>query len=149
MWLAKAVESGIAEQELIEARLIPDMLPFRHHLRSIATHSAGAIAAVREGSYTSDLTPSPTRLAALDAALAEAATCLEAIGEDDMADLIGRPMCLRVGDHRIDFSAEDLLLSFSQPSFYFHATTAYDLLRMKGVSLRKLDFVGVVRAQPD
>src|SRR6187549_2868727 len=81
VWLAKAAESGIAQQELIEARLIPDMLPLRHHVRSIATHSAGAIAAVRAGVYVSDLRPSPTSFAALDAALDQANAVLEAIGE--------------------------------------------------------------------
>ena len=40
------------------------------------------------------------------------------------------------------FAAEGFLMSFSLPSFYFHATTAYDILRMKGVPVGKLDFLG-------
>ncbi len=46
----------------------------------------------------------------------------------------------------IPFTAENFVLSFSLPNFYFHATTAYDILRMKGVPLGKLDYLGQMRA---
>jgi hypothetical protein len=45
----------------------------------------------------------------------------------------------------VDFTAENFLLSFSLPNFYFHATTAYDILRWKGVKLGKTDFLGAMR----
>ena len=48
----------------------------------------------------------------------------------------------------MDFTAEDFLLSFSQPNFYFHCATAYDILRMKGVPVGKRDFLGRVRIKP-
>jgi hypothetical protein len=43
------------------------------------------------------------------------------------------------------FTADNFLLSFSQPNFYFHAATAYDILRMKGLSVGKRDFLGRMR----
>jgi hypothetical protein len=46
------------------------------------------------------------------------------------------------GLHRRDF-----LLSFSQPNFYFHATTAYDILRWKGLPIGKRDFMGKPRVK--
>lgn len=58
---------------------------------------------------------------------------------------MGRDMRFEFGDNHIEFFAEDFLLSLSQPNFYFHATTAYDILRMKGVELGKRDFNGRVR----
>ena len=45
----------------------------------------------------------------------------------------------------MDFLAEDFLLSFAQPNFYFHAATAYDILRAHAVPLGKRDFNGRVR----
>ena len=45
----------------------------------------------------------------------------------------------------VDFTAENFLLSFSQPNFYFHATTTYDILRWKGVPIGKRDFTGRLR----
>ena len=48
-------------------------------------------------------------------------------------------------DIKIPFTAEGFLLSFSLPNFYFHATTAYDILRSKGVPIGKRDFLGRMR----
>jgi hypothetical protein len=49
------------------------------------------------------------------------------------------------GERHMDFTAEDFLQSFSQPNFYFHATTAYDILRWQGLTTGKRDFMGRVR----
>ena len=43
------------------------------------------------------------------------------------------------------FVAENFIMSFSLPNFYFHAATAYDILRNKGVPLGKRDFMGPLR----
>ena len=54
-------------------------------------------------------------------------------------------MVIRFGERQLDFTVEDFLLSFALPNFYFHATTAYDILRMKGLALNKRDFMGAPR----
>jgi hypothetical protein len=43
------------------------------------------------------------------------------------------------------FTAQGFLLSFSLPNFFFHAATAYDILRSKGVALGKRDYLGALR----
>ena len=58
---------------------------------------------------------------------------------------VGRPMRFEFGERRMDFTAEDFLLSFSQPNFYFHATTTYAILRMKGMEIGKRDYMGQLR----
>ena len=45
----------------------------------------------------------------------------------------------------MDFTAEEFLLSFSQPNYAFHAATAYDILRMLGIKIGKTDFLGRLR----
>ena len=50
-----------------------------------------------------------------------------------------------MGEMRLPFTAGQFLLSFSQPNFYFHATTAYGILRAQGVKLGKRDFLGALR----
>ena len=40
------------------------------------------------------------------------------------------------------FSGVQYLLGFAHPNFYFHATTAYDILRHNGVEIGKRDFIG-------
>ena len=49
------------------------------------------------------------------------------------------------GERKLPFNGANFLLSFSQANFYFHATTAYAILRAQGVSLGKRDFLGVLR----
>ncbi|HAC35243.1 MAG TPA: DUF1993 domain-containing protein, partial [Gammaproteobacteria bacterium] len=46
------------------------------------------------------------------------------------------------GDMKLPFTTEGYVTSFAMPNFYFHATTTYDILRMKGVPLGKMDFLG-------
>jgi hypothetical protein len=48
----------------------------------------------------------------------------------------------------MSFTVENFILSFSLPNFYFHATTTYDMLRMAGVPLGKMDFLGELRVRP-
>ena len=60
-------------------------------------------------------------------------------------------VCIRVAAEDSLYVAEDFLLSFSIPNFYFHVTTAYDILRSRGVVLGKADYLGRTRgkrAQP-
>jgi hypothetical protein len=59
--------------------------------------------------------------------------------------LEGKDVVFEVRDMKLPFTAEGFLLSFSLPNFYFHATTAYDILRTKGVPLGKRDFLGKMR----
>ena len=59
--------------------------------------------------------------------------------------LVGRDMVFKLGERQLPFKAEDFLMSFSMPNFYFHSTTAYDLLRMVGVPVGKMDYLGKLR----
>ena len=54
----------------------------------------------------------------------------------------GKDVIFTVRDMKLPFTAEGFLQSFSLPNFYFHATTAYDILRNKGVPVGKRDFLG-------
>ena len=138
-------ETGCAHSDVIGGRLHEDMLPFSYQIKSIAVHTAGAIEGLRAGAFAPDLAAPPEEFAGLRARIAEAKSALERVSEDEMEGYIGAPMRFEFRDFRLDFTAEDFLLSFSQPNFYFHAATAYDILRMKGVAVGKRDFIGRVR----
>ena len=146
---AWCAEAGCGHDEVIGARLHADMLPFAYQVKSVAVHTAGAIAGVRAGVFSPDLTPPPSDFEGLRAALAKARQALEATGEDELEGLIGQPMRFEMGELKLPFSGEDFLLSFSQPNYYFHAATAYDVLRKLGVPLGKRDFMGRLRLRRD
>ena len=140
-------EKAIAPGDIVQARLTDDMLPFAYQVKSTAVHSLGAIEGVRKGVFSPDTTPAPETFAALKARIAETLAALETIEPAEVDSFVGRDMRFIFGDRRLDFTAENFLLSFSQPNFYFHATTTYDILRWKGVPLGKRDFMGRPRTK--
>jgi hypothetical protein len=140
-------ERGVAAGDILQARFAEDMLPLAYQVKSTAVHSIGAIEGVRKGVFSPDMTPPPKDFAALKARVAETIAALEAIDPAEVDGFVGRDMRFAFGDRHVDYTADEFLLSFSQPNFYFHATTAYDLLRWKGVPLGKRDFIGRPRAR--
>ena len=138
-------DKDIAPDELIEARLTYDMNSFAYQVKSTAIHSIGAIQGVRAGVFSPDTATPPASFDAMRTRIEETRSALQLITVEEMEDFIGRDMRFEVGERRMEFRAEDFLLSFSQPNFYFHAATAYDILRMKGVALGKRDFLGPLR----
>jgi len=138
-------EQKLAAEEIIQARLAADMLPFAYQVKSTAVHSFGAIEGVRKGIFAPDMTPPPQTFAALKTKIADTLAALEAIDAAEIDAFVGRDMRFAFGERQMNFTAENFLLSFSQPNFYFHATTAYDILRWKGLPLSKRDFTGRVR----
>ena len=144
---AFCAEKGIEPGAIIQARLAEDMLPFAYQVKSTAVHSLGAIEGVRKCVFSPDTTPPPETFAALKARIAETLAAIETIEPAEVDGFVGRDMRFVFGDRHLDFTAEDFLLSFSQPNFYFHATTTYDILRWKGVPLGKRDFMGRPRTK--
>jgi uncharacterized protein len=138
-------EQKLPPEEIIQARLAPNMLPFAYQVKATTTHSLGAIEGLRKGVFSPDTTPPPQTFAALKTTVSDTLAALEAIDAAEIDAFLGRDMRFAFGERQVNYTAENFLLSFSQPNFYFHATTAYDILRWKGLPLAKRDFVGRVR----
>jgi|ERR1044072_7470164 hypothetical protein len=134
-------EHGIEPEELIQARLAEDMRPFSYQVKAMAMHSAGAIEGFRKGLFTPDTGPFPESFDALRQVIQEAQDFLLGISPEDLDWNEDHCVRFEVRDVVMEFAARDFLFSFSQPNFYFHATTAYDILRMKGVAIGKRDFL--------
>jgi uncharacterized protein len=139
---AFCTETGLDPTALVDAKLADDMLPFGYQVKSVCAHSIGAIKGVRAGVFSPDLSPWPTDLAGLKAALSSAKIELDAVSPDEINGFVGNDMAFAFKDRRMEFTAENFLLSFSLPNFYFHATTAYAIMRMKGVQIGKMDYMG-------
>ena len=137
---------GVDPEQMVEACLFEDMRPFRFQVQQVAFHSAGTIAAMRSGVLTFGGERPQHDYAGLQALLAEAAAELRALSPAEVNGWEGKDVAFRVPgrDDRV-FTAEGFLLSFSLPNFHFHATTAYDILRLRGVPVGKLDFMGALR----
>ena len=142
-WLDKAAAfaeaQGKSEAEMMDARLAPDMLPLNRQVRGFAMHAQCGIAGAVGGLFSPEMTPPPASFAGLKARVGEA------IDPDALDDLIGKPMRFELGETKLPFAADQFLLSFSQPNFYFHVSTAYGILRNMGVDLGKRDYLAGLR----
>lgn len=142
---AHAAEHGIDLADIVEMRLRDDMNPFRFQVVSVWHHSLGAIRGVREGVFSPPPSLGDLDYAALQGLVVEAAEALRAEKPEAINALAGKAMKFKMGDFEIPFTAENFILTFSLPNFYFHATTVYDMLRMQGVPLGKMDYLGAMR----
>ncbi len=135
----------VALGEIVETRLFPDMLPFRFQLQSVAHHSLGAIEGMKKGLF---LPPAPGPAydyRGLQQLVADAREALQKVTPAEVNALEGKDVVFQIRDFKVPFTAAGFILSFSLPNFYFHATTAYDILRMKGVPIGKRDYMGPMR----
>ena len=142
---AHCTEHGTDPADLVNARLAPDMAAVPFQAFSVAHHTVGAIAGVRAGKFAPAGAGEGHTLASLKTLLTEAAATLAGLDPAELESYIGKPVEFSVGGTIMPFKAENFLLSFSQPNFYFHAATLYDILRHKGVKLGKRDFMGMPR----
>lgn len=133
---------GIDPAEITETRLTPDMLPLRFQIVSVAHHSRGAMEAAKNGIFVPPSGKPDLDYAGLQALVKEARSELSGLTPEAVEALVGRDVTFKVGDRALPFTAEGFLMSFSLPNFFFHATTAYDILRHKGAPLGKRDFMG-------
>ena len=139
-------ENDIEPMTIVEHRLHPDMLPFSFQIHSIVAHSAGAVVSVRRGE--TDLPPrGPRDYTGLQKQVIDAQVALAAETPESVGLLEGKDVALKLGELKIHFTAENYLMSFAVPNFYFHATTAYDILRSRGVPIGKRHFMGQMRAK--
>ncbi|MDA5194361.1 DUF1993 domain-containing protein [Govanella unica] len=138
-------DHGIDPEEMVEARIFPDMFPLRFQIQSVAFHSLGAVEAIQSGLMIPPAERPAHDYAGLQALITDTGAKLQAITPEEINGRAGADVTFRArGTDRL-FTAEGFLLSFSLPNFYFHATTAYDILRSKGVPLGKMDFISKLR----
>jgi hypothetical protein len=137
-------DNNIDADEVVATRLFPDMLPFSFQIQSVCHHSLGAIEGVKAGVFGPPTSPA-VNYAELQALVADTRAKLKALRPDDINALNGKDVMFQIRDFKVPFTAENFILSFSLPNFHFHATTAYDILRTKGVPLGKRDYLGALR----
>lgn len=138
-------DNNLDPQEIVETRLHHDMLPFRFQVVSTISHSIGAIESVRRGVFSPPSSVPELDYTALQRAVTEAREKLGQLSAEEINGFEGRDMKFEFRGREIPFTAENFLLSFSLPNFYFHSSMAYAILRSKAVPLGKRDFMGQLR----
>jgi len=140
---AHCASGALAEADVIGSRLIDDMQPFTFQVMQSIAHSAGAVANLRGQSYPR--AEGLETLAGCKAAVDAAVAYLDGVKPGDVTDDADAEVKLATPRATLAFTARGYLLTFAYGNFFFHVTTAYDLLREKGVPVGKRDFLGAAQ----
>ena len=128
----------IDPEVLLNYRLAPDMLPLVRQVQIAADLAKLAGVEVPKHDDTEKT------FTDLKARLAKTAAFVQSFKPNDIDGSEDREIKLTLGEHTMSFKGQPYLVHFVMPNFYFHCTTAYDILRHCGVELGKRDFIGTI-----
>jgi hypothetical protein len=144
--LAKAGEHAQEkkiEQALLQARLFPDMFPLARQVQVAADFAKGACARLA-GVEVPRYDDTETTFAELQQRIAKTLAFIDSLPQGAIEDSAARDITTSAGPNSRQFKGQPYLLHYALPNFYFHATTAYAILRHNGVEIGKKDYVGGV-----
>jgi hypothetical protein len=145
-WLDKGAAFAAAKKfepdRLLEFRLAPDMYTLVQQVQS-ACDGAKYIAAHASGKTAPSHPDTEKTFAEAKARVRTVLAYLETFKREDFEGLAERKVNPKWAAPKY-FKADEYLVQVAVPNFYFHVTTAYDILRHNGVELGKQDFLGSV-----
>lgn len=144
-------QAGTDPEELVTARLFPDMAPFWFQIECVDNFSVWGLEAMRTGAFKAPDLAGVVAFAELQVRMARTEVALTALEPEEVNARAGRDLDLlihHVSPGATPLTSETFLLSFLFPNFYFHAVTAYNILRVQGVPVGKRDFEGQLRTRP-
>ncbi len=137
-----ATERKIDPDALLQARLFPDMFPLARQVQ-IGCDFASSVTARLAGEEVPTYEGGDATFADLQQRIATTLAFIGGVNAARLEGSEGRELVLRPGtpkERRIGGQA--YLLAYGLPQFFFHVTTAYDLLRHNGVAIGKKDYMG-------
>lgn len=154
-------EIGSDPDDFVHARLHPDMAPFHFQIEALKNHAVWGLEAVKTGVFAPPPLTGALSFNDLRATVSQAVTTLEAFTPEEVNNWSGKNLDIEVlrpvdeenastsawAPRTLAFTPETFLLSYSLPNFFFHAVTAYDILRIRGVPLSKRDYEGRLRTR--
>ena len=138
---AYAEEHHIPPVALLEMRLSPDMFSLSDQVRAVSYHALAAVANLtgeKPPEFERGYTSLPELLAEIDTTV----TRLDGVKRARFEAAATRVITLELRRGRVRLDGRHYLAHFALPNFFFHLTTAYDILRHCGVTLGKGDFLG-------
>jgi hypothetical protein len=134
---AKKIDQGV----LLQTRLYPNMFPLSVQVGQVvqhATRGCALLAGVEQPQFEAP----ETTIAGLKERLARAITFVQSVKPEQIDGTEDKEIVLKFPRGEMKFTGQQFLLNFTLPNFYFHATTAYNILRQIGVDIGKMDFMG-------
>jgi hypothetical protein len=129
--------------DLLNARLAPDQFQLVRQVQVATDGAKGGIA--RLAGLDAPVYPDDeTTFDALEARIAKTIAFLHSVPADQVDGSEDRPIQLKLRSGELNFIGQDFLLAFVIPNFFFHVTTAYAILRHKGLEIGKRDYLGQI-----
>jgi uncharacterized protein len=141
---AYADEKKIDPGVLLNSRLFPNMLPLTRQIH-IATDGVKGCAARLAGQTPPVYEDNETTFAELIARLRKTIDYLDTFAPAQIDGSEEKEITLKIGAHEMKFLGQPYLFSFVIPNFFFHVTTAYNILRHNGVEIGKQDYLGKIQ----
>ncbi|HEX4693157.1 DUF1993 domain-containing protein [Sphingomonas sp.] len=140
---AFAADKGSDEQELLDARLIGDMGNLISQIQRASDSAKGCMVRLG-GAENVVMEDNEASFDDLKARIARTIDFVKSVPADAINGKEDAEVVLTFPNGELKFDGRSYVLGFVHPNFYFHVTTAYALLRMKGVPIGKIDFLGGV-----
>ena len=134
---AKKVDPSV----LLNTRLAPDMFPLGRQVRAATDHAINACGRLA-GAELPTFSNSEATIPELKERIAKTIDFLKGLKAAQIDGTEEKEITFKVGQNERKMSGQAMLLNNSLPNFYFHCTTAYDILRQCGVEIGKRDFMG-------
>jgi hypothetical protein len=138
---ADATARKIDPAVLLSYRLAPDMFALTRQIQLTTDFAKGTMARL-SGAEPPKYEDTETTIAALKARIAKTVAFVKSFKPDAIDGSEARDVTIPIGGQPTTFKGQDYLVGFALPNFYFHATTAYAILRHCGVGIGKRDFLG-------
>ena len=122
-------------------RLFPDMLPMIKQVQ-IACDTAKGVVARLAGVEIPAYEDNEKTLAELKARIARTIAFIQTVTPGQIDGSEDREIVIRRGDKETRYKGMQFLLGHALPNFYFHVTTAYNILRHNGIEIGKRDYLG-------
>ena len=117
---------------LTAARLAPDMFPLARQVQLASDHAKGCPARLA-GVPVPSFEDTEKTFPELKARIHKTLDFIGGLKPEQIDGSEGRDISLKAGPRELSFKGQDYLVLFALPNFYFHAATAYDILRHNGV----------------
>lgn len=144
-FLDKAAEQAAAKKidfaVYLGSRLYPDMFNLTRQVQ-LATDFAKAAPARLTGTEVPSFPDVETTLPELKARIAKIQALLAAYKREQFEGADTRELTIKTGGQDVTMTGREYLIHVAFPNFYFHCTTAYDILRHNGIEIGKRDFMG-------
>jgi hypothetical protein len=134
-------EKKYDEATLLSYRFYPDMFNFSRQIQAMSDHAKGCTALLA-GMEAPKYEDNEKSLADLITRIEKTVGFLKSVKPAQIDGTEEKAISIKMRDRELNMKGIELLLNRSLPNFYFHATTAYDILRHNGVELAKRDFMG-------